>query len=127
MSDDDLVFGTIDSREESRRGGATDSDGKAPVQRMLRASELPFPVSEYVAIDIDALVDAVGRNDPNTDAYMDELHGALRDLDPDEESWCRRYYLQGGWRHGASCGEKRPEKPRATATLNLDASQPLVT
>lgn len=68
------------------------------VSRMRRPDELPFPVTENVAMEIDALIDAFARDDINLDCYMDELHGTLRELDPDEDRWCRWHYIEGGWK-----------------------------
>ena len=63
-----------------------------------RFKDLNFPLYGDVAEMIDQLVDEIENSGPFIDCMMDELHGSARDLDPEDEKWVHRYYLQGGWR-----------------------------
>ena len=58
-----------------------------------------FQIPEDSSQCILDLIEAWVRNDPNTDCYMDELHGTLRELPEEKDNLLHRYYLNGGWLH----------------------------
>lgn len=68
------------------------------ISKMLKPEELPFPVSEQLASDINALREAYACDSEDLDAYLDEVEGSARDCRTDEEDmWIRRYYVLGDW------------------------------
>lgn len=66
-----------------------------------RAKDLPFDMPEFVAYDIDRLVDEIESHGPLVDAAECEVKRSVRDLDPEAEQWCLDYYLRGGWKKDA--------------------------
>lgn len=58
-----------------------------------------FEVPSDSAQCIRDLLDAWSTNDCNTDCFMDELHGTLRELPEDKDALLHHYYLNGGWLH----------------------------
>lgn len=67
---------------------------------ILRPHQLSFDVPRQLADDIDALVDAIERDDPFVDDYRDEVHGSARMLPPGLNVWVEKYYVFDGWRKG---------------------------
>jgi len=67
------------------------------VQGIKRAADWPFSMPEFLSHDIDALVDAMARDDKNLDCYMDEVEGSARGVEEKHDREIYEYYLLGGW------------------------------
>ena len=92
-------IGALTENAPARLPGRADRGLEAGmnVAGVMRSHELPLEVPEYLAEDIDALVAAMERDDPDLDCYMDEVEGSARGVGPEEDDWIRQYYLRGGW------------------------------
>lgn len=67
---------------------------------ILRPHQLPFNIPRQLADDIDALIDAIKRDDPFVDDYRDEVHGSARMLPAELNVAIERYYVLDGWKDG---------------------------
>ena len=68
------------------------------IDGIKKPEDLPFDVPNSLAKDINALIDAMHRDDPDLDCYQDEVHGSARSVEEEYDMWIREYYLNGGWR-----------------------------
>ena len=70
------------------------------ISSITRPENLPFNVTYNLRNDINALLDALKRDDPNIDCYLDEVESSARELNENDDLRVRRYYVQGGWQYG---------------------------
>lgn len=67
------------------------------VSNIAKPEDLPFHVPKMLADDINALIEALERDDRDLDAYLDEVHGSARCLSEENDMRVRRYYVDFGW------------------------------
>ena len=67
------------------------------VRGMRGSADWSFPMPAELAADIDALVDAMRRDDAMLDCCMDQVEGSARMVSEEEDSQIYDYYLRGGW------------------------------
>lgn len=69
------------------------------VSGILRPEQLGFEVPEELADAIDALIDALARDERlSLDCYLDEVQAAARGVSEEDDAWVRWYYCDYGWR-----------------------------
>lgn len=69
------------------------------IKGILRPEELPFECPDMLASDINALLDAMERDDfLNLDCYMNEVQSSAREIDEENDAWICNYYLYGGYK-----------------------------
>lgn len=73
------------------------------VSGILRPGQLGFEVPEELADAIDALIDALARDEHlSLDCYLDEVQAAARGVSEEDDAWVRWYYCDYGWRSAAA-------------------------
>lgn len=68
------------------------------VSGILKPEELPFSVPQFLADDINDLIEAWETDSDLVPFLLDEVEGSARGVSEENDRWIRSYYVHYGWK-----------------------------